>query len=286
MCAGATDAFDRIVDTLEPRGVLLFDPCFSGYERALRRCGAPISHVPLYAKDDFGFTERALGAACAALSQENGPDLVFLCTPNNPTGREVGTDFLRGLLAYAQRREATVVLDACFADLAKLESAVPLQDEFPNLIVVKAFTKTFAMAGLRLGYAICADGELAQRLHEAGAQWSVSVTAQIAGVAALSEEGYLERTLACVDAERARLATALADAGMRVVPSCANYILFQCTLPAPDAAALFGRMAERGIIMRRCGNFDELDDTWYRIAVRTAEENTRFIEALKEVLDR
>lgn len=286
MCAGATDAFDRIVDALSPHGVLLFDPCFSGYERALRRCGAPISHVPLYAKDDFDFTERALGAACMALAQENGPDLVFLCTPNNPTGRAVGIDFLRGLLAYAQHRKATVVLDACFADLARLESAIPLQEEFPNLIVVKAFTKTFAMAGLRLGYVVSADGELAQRFHEAGAQWSVSVPAQIAGIAALREEGYLERTLACVDAERARLEAALADAGMRVVPSCVNYILFQCALSASDAAALFERMAERGIIMRRCGNFAELDDTWYRIAVRTAEENTRFIEALKEVLGR
>ena len=286
MCAGATDAFDRIVDVLAPRGVLLFDPCFSGYERALRRCGAPIAHVPLYDEEDFDFTDRALGAACAALSQDDGPDLVFLCTPNNPTGRAVGRDFLRALLAFAQHRKATVVLDECFADLAALESAIPLQEEFPNLIVVKAFTKTFAMAGLRLGYIVCPDGDLAKRLHEAGAQWSLSVPAQIAGVAALHEPDYLVRTISYVGKERIRLEGELRAAGMHVIPSCVNYILFKDTRPAPDAAALFGCMAERAIIMRRCGNFEGLDDSWYRIAVRTTEENTRFIEALKEVLGR
>lgn len=298
LCAGATDAFDRIVDVLAPKHVLLFDPCFSGYERALRRCSASVTHVPLREEEDFDFTERALGEACALLSQDEGPDLVFLCTPNNPTGRAVGEDFLRGLSSYAQYRNVTVVLDACFADIAGLDSAVPLQEKYPNLIVVKAFTKTFAMAGLRVGYAICSDAALAEKLRDAGAQWAVSVPAQIAGVAALQEPAYIMRTLSYVGHERIRLEAALTAAGMRVVPSCANFILFQDTrADAADAlnsshsdetgapgASLFDALAERGVIVRRCGNFAELNDTWYRIAVRTTEQNTRFIEALKEVV--
>ena len=293
MCAGATDAFDRIVDVFKPKSVLLFDPCFSGYERALRRCGAAVVHVALRKEDDFDFTERALGEACAALAMEDGPELVFLCTPNNPTGRAVSEDFLRGLASYAQHRDAKVVVDECFADLAGLASATALQEKFDNLIIVKAFTKTFAMAGLRAGYIICPDAEMARQLHDAGAQWSVSVPAQIAGVAAFQDVTYLMRSLAYIGKERIRLESALSDAGMFVVPSCANFILFQDVAAAErtaDAslpeASLFDALAERGIIVRRCGNFEGLDDSWYRIAVRTEEENTRFIQALKEVLDR
>ena len=305
LCAGATDAFDRIADVLAPRRVLLFDPCFSGYERALRRTSAALEHVALAGEDQFDFTERVLEEARRMMFSRQAPDLVFVCTQNNPTGRAVGMPFLRGLLECAAQAGAAVVLDECFADLAGLDSAIPLQAEFANLIVVKAFTKTYAMAGLRLGYAVCADAGLAQRLDEAGAQWAVSVPAQIAGEAALGDATYLERTRAVIEAQRAMLQSELAAAGMRVVPSCVNYILFQDVLAAEgaggtadaagargvasDASAqpsLFELLAQRGIIVRRCGNFEGLDDTWYRIAVRAPEENVCFIEALKEVRGR
>ncbi len=309
LCAGATDAFDRIVDVLAPHRVLLFDPCFSGYERALRRSDAALEHVALTVEEDFDFTERVLDESCAALRSQQAPDLVFLCTPNNPTGRAVGMPFLRCLLECAAEADATVVLDECFAELAGLESAVPLQKEFANLVVVKAFTKTYAMAGLRLGYVVCANAELAQRLNDSGAQWAVSVPAQIAGVAALGDATYLERACTTIVEQRTRLEGELSAAGMRVIPSCVNYILF-CdevaesagaaessidTTTGSDAehadtatlsASLFDQLLERGIIVRRCGNFEGLDDTWYRIAVRTPEENTRFIQALKEVRGR
>ena len=307
LCAGATDAFDRIVDVLAPHRVLLFDPCFSGYERALRRSDAALEHVALSVEEDFDFTERVLDESCAALRSQQAPDLVFLCTPNNPTGRAVGMPFLRCLLECAVEAGATVVLDECFAELAGLESAVPLQREFANLIVVKAFTKTYAMAGLRLGYIVCANAELAQRLNDSGAQWAVSVPAQIAGVAALDDATYLERARTTIVEQRIRLEGELSAAGMRVIPSCVNYILF-CDAAACDvaeasidtttrsdtghadaatlSASLFDQLLERGIIVRRCGNFEGLDDTWYRIAVRTPEENMRFIQALKEVRGR
>ena len=174
--------------------------------------------------------------------------------------------------------DAYVVLDECFAVLAGLPSGISLLEEFENLIVVNAFTKTYAMAGLRLGYCVCAS-ELADVLREAGDSWAVSTPAQVAGAAALSETAYVERSQEFVRERRAALSGTLRAMGLNVIPSAANFILFKSERP------LYASLLNKGIVVRRCGNFDGLSDSWYRVAVRTKEENTALARALREVLD-
>ena len=270
--AGATDAFSRIVHVVRPARILLPAPCFSGYEAATLGQGVSVVRHFLSYDNNFDIDEGFLAKLDESI------DLVFLCNPNNPTGRAIELDYVREVCARAAECDAIVVLDECFAPLAGLPSGVPLLKEFKNLIVVNAFTKTYAMAGLRLGYCICEAG-LAEELREVGEPWVVSTPAQVAGAAALSEVAFVAKSQEAVRERRAALSGTLRAMKLNVIPSAANFLLFKSERP------LYASLLNQGIVIRRCGNFDGLSDSWYRVAVRDQEKNTLLVRALREVLD-
>ena len=270
--AGATDAFIRIAASLAPHKALVCTPCYSGYEQALSQTHTRVVHHSLVAREDFDVTERIVDYI------EPDIDAVFLCSPNNPTGRVISRELLCKILRAADRWGTWVVLDECYLDFTSEHSAVSLLDRYPQLVIVKSFTKTYAMAGIRVGWCVCGLPDVAKKLRDAGMPWAVSTPAQVAGLAALDVPGYIDLTREYVEAEREKLETALRDMGMFVIPSHANFILFQSPKP------LYEPLLERGFVIRRCENFRGLDGTWFRIAVRTAEENKRLIAAMKGVL--
>lgn len=270
--AGASDAFSRIAAALKPHKVLVCSPCYSGYEQALGPLWPRVVHHSLVAREKFDVTERLIDYI------EPDIDCVFLCTPNNPTGRVLSRELLCKVLRAADRWGTYVVVDECFLDFTEEHSSVSLLDRYPQLIVVKAFTKTYAMAGFRLGYCLCGRTEVADAIRDAGNPWAVSSPAQVAGLAALDVPGYLKLTREYVAKEREYLEDGLRALGLFVVPSQANFILFQSAVPLYDA------LLDRGFVIRRCGNFRGLDDMWYRIAVRRHDDNAALLAALGEVL--
>lgn len=271
-CAGATDAIERLCQVVRPHQALLYAPCYSGYEQALARLGVRPRVMLLREEDGFAFGRDA------ATAIEQDVDLVFLANPNNPTGQCVKRTTLEACLARAVEVGAVVALDECFVDLSDGTSFNDLLADYPNLVIVKAFTKSFCLAGLRLGYALCANHALADGLRRAGQPWAVSVPAQVAGVACASERAYLERGRTLVRSERARLVQALTSLGLRVVPSDANYLLFF----GPEGLAR--ALLAKGVMVRACDNFVGLGPGWCRVAVRTPEENKLLVAALEEVL--
>lgn len=270
--AGATDAFSRAVAVVKPHKVLVCSPCYSGYEQAMRSLCPRVVHHSLVARENFDVTERILDYIEPEL------DLMFLCTPNNPTGRVLSRELLCKILREADRWGTRVVLDESFIELTEEHSAVSLLDRFPNLIIVKTFTKSHAIAGIRLGWCVCGKAETARAIRNAGDPWVVSTPAQVAGMAAVNLPGFLDLTHEYVAKERKRLEDGLRDLGMLVIPSATNFILFQSPQP------LYDDLLERGFVIRRCENFRGLDQSWFRIAVRTTTENKRLLAALKDVM--
>ena len=180
--------------------------------------------------------------------------------------------------ALCEKLGTYLFVDECFLDLTDGgESLKPFLTRCPRLFILKAFTKSYGMAGVRLGYGLCADAALLHGMSETVPPWNVSTLAQAAGVAALGETEFLDKTRALVRAERAWLAEQLAALGFRVIPSDANYLLFRAA-PGLDAA-----LREQGILIRNCENYAGLCPGWYRIAVRTREENEALIRAVREV---
>ena len=172
---------------------------------------------------------------------------------------------------------AVLAVDECFLDfLPEGEglSAKHLLKNSKKLIILKAFTKLYGMAGVRLGYCLCSDTELLARMRAAGQPWAVSSLAQAAGIAALDETEYVAKVRALIEAQRPVLADGLRALGLRVIEGRANYLLFR----APEA------LRRKGAVLRSCGNYPGLDASWYRTAVRTENENRQLLALLAETL--
>ena len=274
---GASDLIYRMALACKLRQALLLAPTFSEYRRALEGVGCQIREHRLEERTGFLPGEDLLEAIVP------GVDLVFLCDPNNPTGRLVDGALLRAAAEQCRAVGAVLAVDECFLPLSDGAGPglAPCLAEHPNLLLLRAFTKSYAMAGLRLGYALSANGGLLERMAAAGPPWSVSTPAQAAGLAALEQcPDWPEKARTLLASERPALSDGLAALGLEVVPGQANYLLFR----AAGAADLKERMLMRGVLIRSCANYHGLGNDWYRVCVGQAEQNRRLLAALKEVL--
>ena len=272
---GAADLIFRAVLAKKPKKALLTAPAFAEYEAALTACGCEVDYYFLRQEHDFRLDEGFLQAITPEI------DMVFVCEPNNPTGVSSPRGFLMQVAQRCSDCGALFMLDECFGDFLDEPEAHTMKSalsSFSNLVILKAFTKLYAMAGVRLGYALCANGKLVENMRNTGQPWAVSSLAQAAGEAALEETAYVERVRQMVQRERPWMSEQLTRLGCRVIPGEANYLLFYCPVP------LIEPLRKRGILLRSCSNYHGLNENWYRTAVRTHEENIRLIQALNEVV--
>ena len=272
---GAADLIFRLALAVRPRRALLPAPTFAEYEAALQTVGCAVQRVFLREENEFAVTEKFIDAVTPET------DIVFLCQPNNPTGQVTPPALVERLVRRCAECGAVLVVDECFLDFLPDRdawTAKQLLRDAPQLIILKAFTKLYAMAGVRLGYALCGDATLLEKMRGAGQPWAVSSLAQAAGLAALQETAYAGAVRALIAEQRPRMAAGLRALGLRVMDGQANYLLFRAT---PD----FGeKLRRRGAVVRSCANYPGLDAAWYRTAVRTAEENTRLLQIMGEIL--
>ena len=277
---GAADLIFRLALAARPRRALVPMPTFAEYAQALGAVGCEVRPHFLREEDGFLLTPAVLGELGASAGETG---LLCLCNPNNPTGQPIPQDLLLEILTLCRDRGTRVLLDECFVpflDDPEANTLLPRLGEFPNLVVLRAFTKLYAMAGLRLGFCLSADTGLLEGMSRCAQPWAVSIPAQAAGVAALGETDYVRRVRELVRRERGYLRDGLAALGMGVVGSRANYLFFRG--PREDLAR---RLRGEGILLRDCGNYPGLPGGWYRAAVRTREENRRFLAGLKKVLE-
>lgn len=270
---GAADLIDRLALALRPKRALVTAPTFSEYAEALERVGGQVTSFPLREEHSFAVTPEILDAITPDV------DVLFLCEPNNPTGRTTASGLLQAILEKCRACGVLVVLDECFAPfLLTPRSQIPVLRVY-RLLILRAFTKFYGLAGVRLGYCLCADTELLDRMALAGQPWPVSNLAQAAGVAALRETAYAEKLRALLAQQRPWLKRQLERQGCFVLPGEANYLLFR----SPDPK--LGRRLERqGVLIRTCADYDGLGPNWFRVAVRTAAENQRLIETMEGLL--
>ncbi len=254
---------------------LLTAPTFSEYAAALEAAGGAATYVPLSEAEGFAVTEAFL-----EVLEKTACQTVFLCSPNNPTGRLIAPELLEKICRTCRERGIRLFVDECFLELSDGGRAASLAGrlaEFPGLFLLRAFTKTYGMAGLRLGYCLCGDGALLAEMSRRVQPWNVSLPAQAAGTAALEDSGFLEASRRLIQAERPRLAAGLEELGFTVCPSQANYLLLKSPIP------LHGPLLERGILIRDCANYRGLGPGWYRTAVKRPEENRLLLAALAEI---
>ncbi|MDR0589179.1 MAG: aminotransferase class I/II-fold pyridoxal phosphate-dependent enzyme [Spirochaetaceae bacterium] len=277
---GAADLIYRMVHWIKPKRALVLAPSFSEYEKALKETGCTVERYEL-AYPRFQVDEKILALI------RPGLDLMFFCNPNNPTGILAGPALVQRISQKCAAAGVLLAADECFNELLDDPGAHTLRGDLPRtprLVILKAFTKLYAMAGLRLGYILCGSAEIARDIAGTGPPWSVSAAAQRAGIAALRETAYVENLRRMVKTERNRMKALLADLGLEVLGGEANYLFFRF----PGAAALegggfFQSLLDRGILIRNCGNYPGLDDSYYRIAIKKPAENRALIRALRDI---
>lgn len=267
---GAAEIIYRLTGAVRPRKAGVLAPCFSEYERALDSVGCEVVRFELGEYNDFALTDQILPYITEDM------DMLFLSNPNNPTGRLTPFELMKQIAERCEETGCLLVVDECFLDFVEGGcSMTQLLWGNKNLVVLKAFTKIFAMAGIRLGYCLCSDSELIRRLETVGDPWNVSVPAQQCGIAATKEKEFVKQTQAFVKQERKYLGSELQVIGFRVYESAANFLMFRC-----DDDKLDSRLLKYGFLIRRCDNFVGLDGYDYRIAVKTHEHNTALTHAL------
>lgn len=269
---GAADLIFRICACFMPHTALVTAPTFSEYEQAVSVHGGSLRFHLLKEEQFFDLDASILKALTPDV------DLVFLCSPNNPTGRLAKPELIARVAERCQQTGALLVLDECFIDFTRGASMVPQLMKHPRLLILRAFTKMYAMAGLRLGYLLAGDETLLQRIAAFGAPWSVSAPAQAAGLAALKEGDWASDTRAMIEAERQFVAVRLQQLGLQVLPSAANYLLVKCPF------SLYAPLLQQGILVRDCGNYTGLDSRFIRIGLQTRENNLALIKAISEVI--
>lgn len=281
---GAADLIFQAVLAERPQKALVLSPSFSEYERALQAFNCQIHVFPL--KEEEGFVPD-MDRLTEAVADRSGKkvDMVFFCNPNNPSGIAVERERVERLAAVCLKHQVRLILDECFCEFLEKPEQITMMGQteaYPNLLILRAFTKTYSMAGLRLGFAVCSDEKLLNMMAALRQPWSVSLPAQEAGVAALSiPETYLEKTRRLLKEERPFLKRGLEELGYRVFDSMSNFLLFYD--PQEDGRSLWEYCRHRRILIRDCRNFSGLGPGYYRICIRTREENSRLLEILGEL---
>ena len=273
---GAAELIYAYCHAIRPRTALVPAPTLSEYQLGLETVGCQVRHYGLKQENGFSITEEM--ADCI---ESIRPDAVFLCNPNNPTGNLIAPSVLDRILDVTRKHRIHLFLDECFLDLCDGgESLKSRLSEHPQLFLLKAFTKSYGMAGIRLGYCLCGDPETLSAMAKATQPWNVSSLAQAAGIAALEEQEFLEKTKRLVHGQRLWLQKELQDLGFWVSDSRTNYLLFK------GPVGLHTAMRERRIAIRSCANYEGLGEGWYRIAVRQPEENQKLMSAMRECLEK
>lgn len=275
---GAAEAMALAILALQPKKVGIAAPCFSEYGQLSGQFGAEVVAC-------VGDPERDFKPGMEELfSLLEKTELVFIGSPNNPTGTLYQPGELLQLAAHANETGTYLVVDEAFLDFVAEEKQYTLADrleEFPRVLLMRSMTKMFAIPGLRLGYAI-AHPELIRRLREKQVSWSVNGLALLAGELCLQEAAYEEETRRLVKTERDFLMSGVEELGWRTWPGEANFLLVR-SAGNLDAATLQEEMGRRGILIRSCAMYAGLTAHDFRIAVRSRSENQRLLQAFREV---
>jgi threonine-phosphate decarboxylase len=271
---GAAELIFQFVTALKPEKTLLPVPAFSEYEIALNAMGCDVTHFSLRREDKFELKEDILPHINSEVS------LLMLCNPNNPTGQCIKPELLLKILERCRETGTWLFIDECFIDFVekgKSVSLVPRLRENDRAFVLRAFTKLYGMAGVRLGYAVCREKKILTEMCSKVQPWNVSNLAQTAGVAALECGDWVKETMRKIREEKRFLVKELSALNMNIFAGEANYLMVF------DEPGLYKKLLERGILIRNCNNYHGLKEGDCRIAVRTREENEALIKALREL---
>ena len=272
---GAAELLYSIVLAYYPKHTVLTDLAFSEYARALSTINCETVYYPL--KEEMGFQ---IDEAYLDFLQEKKTNMVILCSPNNPNGAVLEKSIFQKIAEYTKEKDILLVVDECFIEFVEgyeNESVKSFLKSNPQMILLKAFTKIYAMPGVRLGYAMSSNQEIIQKIESVRQAWNVSIFAQEAGIAAIKSGYKHEKLTSHIAKERVYLKEKLEELGCKVFPSKVNFLLFYTEID------FYNLLLEEGILIRDCSDYHGLKKGYYRIAIKLHEENEELIRHMQKI---
>ena len=273
---GASELMMAVMHAYTPKKIVVPVPSFIGYERAA--CAVDLK-IDFYEMNScFEIDEDILNRL------DEDVDLLILANPNNPTGKLIDASLLDRILKKCRDENILVLLDECFiklSDNGDEHSLISKFLDFPNLLLLRAFTKTYAIPGVRLGYLVCSDLDKISRIEKHIPEWNVSTIAQSIGIKVLEDNDYINESLKVIRNEREYLEGELANLGLNYIKSSTNFLMFKS-----DKINFYQELLKLGILIRDCGNYRGIDRGFYRIAIKKHDENVKLIEAMKTILNK
>lgn len=278
---GSTEFIHLLPFVLPWKTVMVIGPTFTEYGRAIRLHGGQI--YSLDARRDQKYQPPIQEAIDILHKRKQRIDAVILCNPNSPTGQAIDQSFVRTLIKTMEDRGGWILVDETFIDYCEPSSVMSLVDGHAHLIVLRSFTKFFAIPGLRVGY-VAAAPKTIEKIRSAQAPWSVNTLGEVAAGAALNDKTFISQSLRLMSQERPRFLDGLrAIAGMTVYPSQANFFLGEVPMQF-HATTVVESLRQRDLLIRDCSLMTGLTKRTIRIAIRSASENDQLVLAMRRVL--
>lgn len=277
---GATEIIFLTMRALKPQKALIICPTFAEYERALEEVEASIDYFELSNDGDKFFIDINI----LKKELENNYDLVVFCNPNNPTGNFTNYNLFEEILKENYSKTKFLV-DEAFIDFMPKGEELSFKNTFSKkLIIIRAFTKFFAIPGLRLGYGICFDNELINKMYKIKEPWTLNYFASDCGEVLLNDEKYIRNSLKSLKSEKSYMLEKFSKMqNIQIYRSETNFLLIK--LFKISGAELYEKLLAKGILIRRCENFKFLDDSFIRIAIKDRKSNKKFVKSLKKIMN-
>ena len=287
---GSAEIIHTLPKALDLRHGLIIGPTFSEFERSLRLAGVLTSSIDAVSAERYAPPLEMLREALQQLKRPLSPKGaahhhgVFVCNPNSPTGRHISRRDLRRIVCEVNRIGCWLIVDEAFIDWCPSHSLIPILSTCPRLVILRSFTKFFAIPGIRLGYVV-SESSVIQSIRSHLPPWSVNHVAQAAGLAALKDWRFRQRSLKFMQQERTSFLKELRSLpGLRVMPSQANFVMVE--MPSQELVeAVVIQLRAEGILVRDCQTFPGMVQPALRFAVRRRRENHGLVQALRNIFD-
>ena len=283
------DGADELIDTLaktfiEPGDEFIVPlPSYMYYEFLFKPYGA----IPNYAKWNLETNTLDLDSVLNAINEKT--KMLFLCTPNNPTGALISQDELRAILDKTNKSkgglcDAVVVIDEAYFEYS-LTNNVNLLDEYDNIFILRTMSKVMGLAGMRIGYGISSK-EIIEFMHRIKPVFSLTKLSYIAALTTIKDTEYIEKSIKDGIESRDFLYDEISKMkSVKVYKSYSNFMLIDIHDTGYTAAEITREFMKRGMIVRDCTSFKGLDEYYFRISICTLEEDKKFLEVMREILN-
>lgn len=277
---GATELISLCIKTLAPKNAIIISPSYSEYERELKKINCNIIYFDLKEKDNFLLNVDKLLKII-----DDKIDLIILCNPNNPTGTAITNNQIELILKKCN----FLIVDETYAEFSSTKEnicATNLTNIYDNLFVIRGTSKFFCVPGIRLGYGICKNSYILNKINENKDLWSVNCFANLIGQTMFDDKDFIQKTKQLVFNEKQRIFNQLKTIqNLKFYSSKSNFILCKILNNKTTSTILFEMLIKHNILIRDAKNFPFLDDSFFRFCILKQNENEMLLKKLKNFLN-